>query len=118
MNPDRQHPSVVKELPMRWNQRTIGIAIAGVLVIAAAVLASTRAFDFTGSSAIYPIQVNQKFGFINRTGKVIVPPQFDNAGIFQDGLAPVAIGKQWGYADKNGRLVINPQFDMADPFSD
>src|SRR5258707_851245 len=101
---------------MKWNQRTMVLAIAGALVLVAVVVASTRAFDFTGSAAIYPIQVNQKFGFIDRAGKVVVPPQFDDAGVFQDGLAPVAIGKQWGYADKQGKLVITPQFDMADPF--
>ena len=103
---------------MQWNQKTIVLGAAGALVLAVLVVAGTRAFDFTGSAGIYPIQVNRKFGFIDKSGKVVVVPQFDDAGIFREGLAPVAIGKLWGYADKQGRLAITPQFDIADPFSD
>ena len=56
---------------MRWNQRTIVLAIAAALVLVVVVVASTRAFDFTGSS-VYPIQVNKKFGFIDRTKQLVV----------------------------------------------
>ena len=69
---------------MQWNQKTIVLGAAGALVLAALVVAGTRAFDFTGSAGIYPIQVNHKFGFIDKSGKVVVVPQFDDAGIFRD----------------------------------
>ncbi|HLO48926.1 MAG TPA: WG repeat-containing protein [Kamptonema sp.] len=41
-------------------------------------------------------RVNQKWGYIDKTGKIVVEPQFEGAGNFADGLAPVNIGGQWG----------------------
>ena len=42
--------------------------------------------------------INQKWGYIDRTGKVVIEPQFEGAGNFADGLAPVNIGGQWGFS--------------------
>jgi len=33
----------------------------------------------------------RKFGFIDKSGKVVIEPQFDDAGYFSEGLATVAI---------------------------
>ena len=52
-----------------------------------------------------------KMGYIDKTGKVSIKPQFDMAFPFSEGLARVEIGDRQGFIDKAGRLVINPQFD-------
>jgi hypothetical protein len=57
-------------------------------------------------------------GYIDKTGKVVINPQFDNFGQFSEGLANVRIGHKEGYIDKTGKFVINPQFDDVGPFSD
>src|SRR3954447_13271666 len=59
------------------------------------------------------VEKDNLFGFIDRTGKVVIPLQFDNALPFSDGLAPVWIGggTQWGYIDRTGKKVIQPQFE-------
>ncbi len=49
---------------------------------------------------------------------VVVPPQFEQADAFSDGLARVKIGEKWGYIDKTGKQVIQPQLDEADSFSE
>ena len=49
---------------------------------------------------------------------VVIPPQFDQADSFREGLARVKIGQKWGYIDKQGKLVVQPQLDEADSFSD
>lgn len=41
------------------------------------------------SPELYVVAVNGKYGFIDKTSKIIVTPQFDDAGLFQEGLAPV-----------------------------
>ena len=96
------------------NRRLLAIA-GGLLLLAAmtfVIVAVSR------NTTIFPVTINGKIGYINRAGKVVIPPQFLDAGRFEDGLAPVLAGNTWGYIDKDGKLDIAPQFDVADPFSD
>lgn len=73
------------------------------------------------SEGLAPVSIpQQKIGFIDRTGKVVITPQFDQRfdqeqGVFSDGLATVAMGNKWGYIDKTGKWVIAPQFDHSKP---
>ncbi len=56
-------------------------------------------------------------GYIDRSGKFVIEPNFEFATPFSEGLAVVKVkdGKS-GYIDKTGKFVIEPQFDMASPF--
>jgi hypothetical protein len=54
--------------------------------------------------------------YIDKTGKIIINPQFDSASDFHEGMAWAKFGKQYGYIDKTGKLVINPQFDFVGDF--
>lgn len=66
------------------------------------------------------------YGYIDKTGKMIVSPEFFEAREFSQGLAAVstndsasgvAIG-EWGYINKRGQLVIKPIFSGASSFSE
>ena len=59
---------------------------------------------------------SNKYGYIDKTGKIVIEPQFDAAESFSDGLAAVKINNKWGYIDKNGKIIIKPQFDKVGPF--
>lgn len=59
-----------------------------------------------------------KAGFIDKTGKIVIPPQYDYVDAFSEGLAAVQVGKKYGYIDKTGQMVIPPQYDGADEFSE
>ena len=58
-----------------------------------------------------------KYGFINRMGKYVINPQFDDALCFSDGLASVKVKNKWGYIDTTGNYMIKPQFDDAWSFT-
>lgn len=58
-----------------------------------------------------------KWGFADAKGKMVIKPQFVDAGSFSNGLAAVNIDGKWGYIDKNGKVVIEQQFDGAKNFS-
>ncbi len=59
------------------------------------------------------VTLNNKAGFINRAGQLVIEARFDDAGRFSEGLAPVEINGKWGYIDKEGDVVIPLKFDWA-----
>ena len=70
----------------------------------------------------------EKFGFINKSGKWVIPPQFDSFyvndiygryQIFADnGLASVSKEGRYGAIDINGRTVVPFKYDVLWPFSE
>ena len=61
---------------------------------------------------------NQRAGFIDLNGKLVIPMTFDYVGNFSSGLALVSKNEKVGYIDASGTYVIDPQFDYAEDFSD
>ena len=59
-----------------------------------------------------------KFGYLDKSGSIAIPHQFDLATPFKEGLAVVAVGDKFGYIDTKGTIIINPQFQLADQFTD
>lgn len=58
---------------------------------------------------------NKKWGIIDRNGRYIINPQFDE--IILDGENYLfRKGRQYGWCDKEGHYLINPQFNAAHPF--
>lgn len=42
-------------------------------------------------SELLPVEVNEKWGYIDKSGTVTIKPQFVVAGVFSEGLAPVRL---------------------------
>ena len=64
------------------------------------------------------MRVGRAWGFIDKSGTLVIPPKFDDAESFLEGLAKIEVEGLYGYADKSGAIVIPPQFKEADSFSD
>lgn len=73
-----------------------------------------KARDF--SDGLAAVQQGDKWGFIDRAGRMVVKPQYEGANDFREGLAPVKQGGKWGFIDKAGNMVIRPQFVYATSF--
>jgi hypothetical protein len=60
------------------------------------------------------------YGFIDRLGREVIPPFFEEARAFSEGRAAVKLGGKWGYIKTDGTSAISPQFTcergMAGPF--
>ncbi|HNX89386.1 MAG TPA: WG repeat-containing protein [Paludibacteraceae bacterium] len=52
------------------------------------------------------VKLNEKFGYINKTGQQIISPLFDKANHFVGGLAIVSISDKYGYIDSVGNTFI------------
>jgi hypothetical protein len=61
---------------------------------------------------------NGKWGFINRSGALVIQPEFELTGSFSEGLAFVVRDRKRGFVDRKGDLVIPPSFEMAQGFSE
>ncbi len=63
-----------------------------------------------------------KYGYIDKTGREIVPCKYDEARAFHDGMAIVSVGaydtRKFGFIDKTGREVVPPKYDSVRDFSD
>ena len=65
-----------------------------------------------------------RFGFIDGSGKEVIPPQYAAVGGFSEGLSAAAVisperKKQiWGYIDRQGGYIIEPRFTEAGKFSE
>jgi hypothetical protein len=65
---------------------------------------------------LFRIADQQKIGFINQQGTVVIKPDYLAAGNFSEGMAPVRLGGLYGYIDSAGRFAIDAQYDYADAF--
>jgi hypothetical protein len=67
---------------------------------------------------LYVIRDNGRYGYINRSGLVIIKPKFEDAYNFSEGLARVAVQHKYGFIDKRGNMVIEAVFGDAGDFSE
>jgi len=111
--------AAVERMPARPLSRAhIAIGVAVVVVVAAGYWWMNRPAERfkPDNGGLYRINVDGKFGFMDRNGKTVIAPQFDLAGEFSEGLANVKVGTKSGYINTKGVVAITPQFDDAGPF--
>ena len=85
------------------------------------VLIASCGKDNSGITEFFPVRVNSLYGFMDRTGKMIVTPQYSQAGFFVDGLALTGTTGErikWGYIDKSGKYFVYPAYTDASNFSE
>ena len=58
------------------------------------------------------------WGYFDKTGTVIVEPEYDMVFDFVDGLARVQLDDLYGFIDPSGKVMIEPEFPEADDFSE
>lgn len=84
------------------------------------------------------VQIKDKWGFMDKTGRLVIPAEFIEVGDFSEGLAaaevPIdqdkeppcridetatyTVAKKFGYIDRTGTMIIAPQWEYASPFVD
>lgn len=57
-----------------------------------------------------------KYGFINYSGELVVPIEYEDIKNFSEGLAGVKLGNKWGYIDEKGSVKVGFNFDEVENF--
>jgi hypothetical protein len=65
-----------------------------------------------------PMQKGHLWGYVSPAGTFVVPPQFDSAGEFSEGLASVELRHRFGYINEDGEIVIKAKYYAARPFKE
>jgi hypothetical protein len=73
------------------------------------------------SEELAAFEQNDKWGFIDKNGKIVIPPSFDYASNFSEGMARFTTVTDnefgdWGYINKTGEIIIPMQFKFAADF--
>jgi hypothetical protein len=68
------------------------------------------------SDSLAAVQKDNKWGYVNRDGELVIPPKFDYAGPFANGLAPAKLGGASGFIGKSGKFAFSLVFDYASGF--
>lgn len=58
-----------------------------------------------------------KWGFVDKTGKVVIAPQYESVSSFSEGLAAINNCDEAFFIDKTGKKVISGTFEYASPFA-
>jgi hypothetical protein len=70
------------------------------------------------SSRLFPVPMKNRMGFIDSLGTVILPPVYESANEFSEGLSAVRINGLYGFINSGGDVIIPNQFDYATQFNE
>ena len=74
------------------------------------------------SDGLAPIVRDEKVGYIDEQGKIVIRPQFESGLLYSQGRIPIqepgddAFGGPWRYVDGKGATVVSGPFDEASSF--
>ncbi len=68
-------------------------------------------------TTFYPIRQNEKWGFMDSTGQIIIPCAFDWVESFSEGIASAGSNDRSGFIGKNGKIAIAFDFDEVEAFN-
>jgi len=94
--------------------RIIVLIFTSMFIMMGCSLSTERAIDIISNDVViddtavlFPIEQNQLYGYINIQGEIVLQPQFQRAGKFNEGLACVQFNaRKWGYINSKGDIAI------------
>ena len=123
---NRQGELLLKSRHHNWGAREqidnlcrslVGIEVDNTVIKENPIPTELGSYDYYFSDGLRRVNVNNKWGFVNKKGDFVIYPQFDEVSPFNEDLAAVKINDKYGYTNKSGEIAIAPQFDKAWSFS-
>lgn len=93
------------------------LATAALLLVSSGCDTLGLGGDEADEVALFPVELEDRWGYVNADGRMVIEPRFTSAGEFSQGVAAVRDGSwAWGYISPDGEYVIEPQYSGARPF--
>ncbi|RED56532.1 WG repeat-containing protein [Cohnella lupini] len=106
-----------------------------ILFIAAAIIVgflTTTNKNNNAETLLYPVEVDGEWGYIDKTGKVVIDPSYAWADEFHDGVAIVemmdssdggndresAASVRYGAIDRTGKMVVSPDYSYITKYNE
>ncbi len=101
------------------------VRFIGILALTASAFACSWSYPIwiprsPSADALYRFEKDGKAGYIDETGKVVIPPTlelYSSGGEFHDGLLEVS-ASDGKYIDRTGQVVVNPGLERGWDFSE
>ena len=93
--------------------RSMAILLGCLVIIGCAGPDRAASVATAAAEPLAAVRVDGKFGYIDKTGELVIPAKYNRAWKFSEGLGKVLLNNKFGFVDKDGTVVILPQFDMA-----
>ena len=61
---------------------------------------------------------DEKYGYVNSSGKTIIPYKYEEASEFSNGFAKIKLNGKYGFIDENGKSRIDCSYDNIDTYFD
>ena len=66
----------------------------------------------------FPVAIDQKYGYMNSIGTIVIEPNYDEVGPFRNGLAVVAKESKFGLVNKKNELIVDFIYDEIVDFQE
>ncbi len=73
---------------------------------------------FPEQEGLRGIKKDDRYGFVDQNGRLVVANRYDSIGEFHEGLAGVKLLGKWGFVNASDQVVVNPNYDRAVDFKD
>lgn len=75
-----------------------------------------RTIGLTFHEGLARFEMNNKWTFIDNTGREITPFKYDDLADFENGYAKVSICNKWGFIDNTGREITPIKYEEVEDF--
>ena len=88
--------------------------ITSSIILASSIIMATSSL----AASVKPMYKNDKWGFQNESGQIVVAAKYDGVGNTKGGFTPVLKGDKWGFINSDGKEVVKPIYDGVSNFRD
>lgn len=101
---------------MKSMSKTMSFVVISLFLVSCSRITEQKAS--VTQPTLYPVKEKSRYGYMNESGQIVVPADFDYVWDFKDGMGRVRKNGKYGFVNDKGELSIPAAFAYADDFKD